>query len=86
MSSNDAGMAYSAIEVEVEGDQTAVNNEVPDNIAKALPGTNSKDTPPPFFFKSWIQCSFHVKFIHAVLAFKLVIYLLQIESLDFSIQ
>lgn len=51
MSSNDAGMAYSAIEVEVEGDQTAVNNEVPDNIAKALPGTNSKDTPPPFFFK-----------------------------------
>lgn len=51
MSSNDAGMAYSAIEVEVEGDQTAVNNEVPDNIAKALPGTNSKDPPPPFFLK-----------------------------------
>lgn len=51
MSSNDAGMAYSAIEVEVEGDQTAVNNEVPDNIAKALPGTNSKDTHPLFFFK-----------------------------------
>ena len=50
MSSNDAGMAYSAIEVEVEGDQTAVNNEVPDNIAKALPGTNSKDYPPPPFF------------------------------------
>ena len=49
MSSNDAGMAYSAIEVEVEGDQTAVNNEVPDNIAKALPGTNSEDTPPFFF-------------------------------------
>ena len=50
MSSNDAGMAYSAIEVEVEGDQTAVNNEVPDNIAKALPGKNSQD---PFFFFNW---------------------------------
>lgn len=38
MSSNDAGMAYSAIEVKVIGDQPAVDNEVPDNIGKILPG------------------------------------------------
>ncbi|XP_061183938.1 cell adhesion molecule-related/down-regulated by oncogenes-like isoform X2 [Saccostrea echinata] len=48
MSSNEAGMAYSAIEVEVKG-QLASENEVPDNIGKIASGgviSGGVDTSP----------------------------------------
>ncbi|XP_056010396.1 cell adhesion molecule-related/down-regulated by oncogenes-like isoform X3 [Ostrea edulis] len=38
MSSNDAGMAYSAMEVEVKGGQSVIDNKVPDIKGNILPG------------------------------------------------